>query len=60
MFRAVANPLDMFPYEIKIANCNYEIAEWLAENCCGDYMTLTQAVFFEIKEDAALFKLFWG
>lgn len=67
MFKRCKIPQDYYGFAIKLTNSNQvpikikrlQISEWLAENCKGAYMMDDEIYRFEIKEDAALFTLFW-
>jgi hypothetical protein len=71
MFKRCKTPQDYYEFAIKIRHAYPDvqrrstIAEWLAENCHGAYMVDDQLSFYEscyrfqVKEDAALFALFW-
>ena len=73
MFKRSNTPQEYYKFVIKIKHTYPDvqkqkrliISEWLAENCRGAYMVDDQLHFYEscyrfqIKEDAALFTLFW-
>jgi len=55
-----------FPFMILDCNLAYiafdenDVRIWLEDNLTGTYLSFSDVIQFELKEDAVLFKMVWG